>query len=142
MTNNNSEIVTMLWPSDWSSEQWAEKKKQKYTWLHCQNGLLGCTTCFEVSNLKTFKSRDFEISKEWSSSQINGGNSIKKETRLASLRNKIKRHTSSKAHKTAFDFIMQKEEKVLSKQFEKSAFVKNQSTTLIFRTAYYIAKFN
>jgi len=141
MTNNDSEIVKILWPSDWSAEQWAEKK-QKYTWLHCQNGLLGCTTCSEVSNFKTFKSQDFEISKEWSSCQINGGNSIKKETRLASLRNKIKRHTSSKAHKTAFHFIMQKEENVLSKQFEKSAYVKNQSTTLIFRTAYYIAKFN
>ncbi|VVC42683.1 Hypothetical protein CINCED_3A008566 [Cinara cedri] len=37
---------------------------------------------------------------------------------------------------------MQKEEKVLSKQFEKLTFVKNQSTTLIFHTAYYIAKFN
>ncbi|XP_022173984.1 E3 SUMO-protein ligase KIAA1586-like [Myzus persicae] len=124
MTNNDSEIVKILWPSDWSAEQWAEKK-QKYTWLYCQNGLLGCTTCSEVSNFKTFKSQDFEISKEWSSCQINGGNSIKKETRLASLRNKIKRHTSSKAHKTAFHFIMQKEENVLSKQFEKSKIVTN-----------------
>ncbi|VVC42682.1 Hypothetical protein CINCED_3A016142 [Cinara cedri] len=30
MTNNNSEIVKMLWPSDWSSEQWAEKKTKIY----------------------------------------------------------------------------------------------------------------
>ncbi|VVC42470.1 Hypothetical protein CINCED_3A015440 [Cinara cedri] len=87
MTNNNSEIVKMLRLSDWSSEQWAEKK-QKYTWLHCQNGLLGCTTCFEVSNLKTFINGDFEISKEWSSCQINGGNALKKKLDLLAFRRK------------------------------------------------------
>ena len=65
----------MLWPLDWSAEQWAQKK-EKHTWLFCKNGLLGCKTCFEVSCLKTFKSRDFEISKEWSSCQISGGTSI------------------------------------------------------------------
>lgn len=137
----NSEVVGVLWPLDWTSEQWAAKK-QKYTWLFCQNGLLGCKTCFEVSNFKTFKSREFEISKEWSLCQINGGTNIKKVTRLANLRNKIKRHNSSKAHKTAFSFITQKEENVFPKQLEKSAFIKNESTTLIFRTAYYIAKYN
>jgi len=66
----------VLWPLDWSAEQWAQKK-EKHTWLFCKNGLLGCKTCFEVSCLKTFKSRDFEISKEWSSCQISGGTSKK-----------------------------------------------------------------
>ncbi|KAL4148664.1 hypothetical protein QTP88_002837 [Uroleucon formosanum] len=123
-----------------SAEQWAQKK-EKHTWLFCQNGLLGGKTCFEVSCLKTFKSRDFEISKEWSSCQISGG-TMNKVTRLAILCNKIRKHSSSKAHKTAFSFITQKEENVLSKQLEKSAFIKNKSTTSVFRTAYYIAKCN
>lgn len=67
---------------------------------------------------------------------------MNKVTRLTILRNKIRKHSSSKAHKTAFSFITRKEENVLSKQLEKSAFIKNESTTLVFRTAYYIAKSN
>jgi len=67
---------------------------------------------------------------------------MNKVTRLTILRNKIRKHSSSKAHKTAFSFITRKEENVLSKQLEKSAFIKNESTTLVFRTAYYIAKCN
>lgn len=119
------------------------KKTQKDTWLFCKDGLLGCTTCYEVRNLKTFKSRDFELSKEWSSCKISGGTAVEKETRLAILRNQIKKHRSSKAHITAFSFITQKEAiNVLSKQLEESAFIKYASTASIFRTVYYIPKSN
>lgn len=139
--SQDSLVDEALWPSEWTTEQWTEKK-QKYTWLFCQNGLLECTTFFEVSNLKTFKSRDLELSNELSSYKISGGASLKKETRLASLRNKIKKHVSSKAHTTAFSYIIQKEANVLSKQLEVSSFNVNKSTISIFRTAYYIAKSN
>lgn len=92
--------------------------------------------------IKSFKSQDLEISKEWSSCQIKESESIKKETRLASLRNKIKRHCSSKAHNEALSILTQKESNILSKQFEKSAHKLHNSTLLVFRTAYYLAKNN
>jgi len=47
----NSEVVGVLWPLDWSAEQWTQKK-EKHTWLFCQNGLLGCKTCFQLNGLK------------------------------------------------------------------------------------------
>lgn len=49
-----------------------------------------------------------EISKEWAECKIDGGIKINKKTRLAILRNKIKKHFSSKSHITASSIISEK----------------------------------
>lgn len=42
------------WPSDWSYDQWVGKKN-KYSWLICSNGKIGCEYCKSVDTLKHLK---------------------------------------------------------------------------------------
>lgn len=100
----------------------------------------GCSVCQEVKNITKFKHRGVEISSEWSECKITGGKNYKKETRLSVFRNKIKRHVSSMAHKTACSIIINKESDILTKQFENNAYKIHKSTETIFRTVYFIAK--
>jgi hypothetical protein len=82
------------------------------------------------------------MAKEWTNCQIDSGDNPKKITRLAILRNKIKKHSSSKAHTIAFNVATEKETNSLIKNFEDTENKINKSTHLVFRTAYYIAKYN
>jgi len=75
-----------------------EVKKAKYPWLMCFNNKLGCSICKEFAEFKSFKSHNIEMAKEWTNCQIDSGYNPKKLIRLAISRNKIKKHSSSKAH--------------------------------------------
>lgn len=108
----------------------------------CFNNKLGCSICKEFAEFKSFKSHNIEMAKEWTNCQIDSGDNPKKITRLAILRNKIKKHSSSKAHTTAFNVATEKETNSLIKNFEDTENKINKSTHLVFRTAYYIAKHN
>lgn len=87
-------------------------KKAKYEWLIFFDGKIGCSFCRDIGCLTKFKNRGVEISSEWAECKISGGRSNKKETRLSVLRNKIKRHLSSMAHKTASNIITEKESNI------------------------------
>lgn len=80
--------------------------------------------------------------KEWTSCQIDGGGNAKKNTRLAVLRNKTKKHSFSKVHRTAFSVATEKESNKLTQHFEETTDILNKSTYSVFRTAYFIAKYN
>ncbi|XP_050064565.1 E3 SUMO-protein ligase KIAA1586-like [Aphis gossypii] len=56
------------WPSDWSYDQWIEKKN-KYPWLIYSDGKIGCEYCKSVDTLKTFKSKG--VSKAFQTGQSN-----------------------------------------------------------------------
>lgn len=106
------------------------------------DGKIGCSFCRDIGCITKFKNRAVENSSEWANYKISGGKSNKKETRLSVIRNKIKRHVSSMAHKTASDLTIIKESDILTKQFENNAYKIYKSTETIFRTAYFIAKNN
>lgn len=76
--------------------------------LISHNRKLGCRVCKDFADFNSFKSYNIVIAKEWISCQVDGGENSKKETRLALLRNKIKKHNSSEAHKTAFNVSIEK----------------------------------
>lgn len=86
----------------------------------CFNNKLSCSICKEFAEFKSFKSHNIEMAKEWNSCQIGSGDNPKKTTRLANLRNKIKKHSSSKAHTTAFIVANEKETNSLIKNFENT----------------------
>ena len=129
------------WPPVWSLEQWLERKS-KHPWLICLEQKLGCIFCREVGCLKTFKKQGVELSKEWISCMVDSGKHSNKKTRLASLRNKIKRHAESSAHLFACSVKKDKESEMLSKSFEGQLSKNQDSNEYVFRTAYFIAKHN
>lgn len=116
------------------------EKKEKYKGLECANGKIGCSICKEVSTLKT--PLKIEISKEWVLCQIDGGMSENQKTRLSILRNKLKKHYSSTAHESACLILNEKKSNNLPKLLEENINDVNKSTCNIFRTAYYLAKYN
>jgi len=125
----------------WTFDQWIEKKS-RYPWLFCSKQKIGCEYCKEIGTLKTFKMRGVEISKEWSMCTVDEGNHLKKQTKLSNLRNKIKKHSDSFAHQHAYEIKKEKESEKIVKNFEAKLHKNNVSTEYIFRTAYYIAKYN
>jgi hypothetical protein len=129
------------WPPVWSLEQWLERKS-KHPWLICLEQKLGCIFCQEVGCLKTFKKQGVELSKEWISCMVDSGKHLNKKTRLASLRNKIKRHAESSAHLFACRVKKDKESEMLTKSFEGQLSKNQDSNEYVFRTAYFIAKHN
>ncbi|KAF0746987.1 E3 SUMO-protein ligase KIAA1586-like, partial [Aphis craccivora] len=140
-SNSNASNEVHLWPSEWNYNQWIQKK-DRYPWLICDNGKIGCLYCKNVGELKTCKSQGFEISSEWNQINVDGGTNSKLITRLSVLRHKISRHNRSKAHKFALNISKDKTHNKLSTLFETSTFKNCQSTIKVFRTVYFIAKNN
>jgi len=71
-------------------------KKEKYAWMNCHNGKIGCSNCQKFSNIHNSNNNSaFEISPEWSLNLISGETSNNKKTRLSVLRNKIRKHITS-----------------------------------------------
>ncbi|XP_060882119.1 E3 SUMO-protein ligase KIAA1586-like [Metopolophium dirhodum] len=65
-----------------------------------------------------------------------------KKNKLSNLRNKIKRHVESQAHEYALTIKKDKESQRLVKNMEAECFKNEKSTEHVFRTAYFIAKYN
>ncbi|KAL4082353.1 hypothetical protein QTP88_030035 [Uroleucon formosanum] len=140
-SNTNPFNEVHLWPSEWTYNQWIQKK-DRYPWLICDDGKIGCLYCKNVGELKTCKSQGVEISTEWSQINVDGGTNSKLVTRLSILRHKISRHNRSKAHNFALNISREKTHSKLSTSFETSTSKHYQSTIKIFRTVYFIAKNN
>ncbi|KAE9536624.1 hypothetical protein AGLY_007026 [Aphis glycines] len=86
----------------------SNEKKDRYPWLNCDNGKIGCLYCKNVGELKTCKSQGVEISSEWNQINVDGGTNFKLVTRLSILRHKISRHNRSKVHKFALNISKDK----------------------------------
>lgn len=106
-SNTNPFNEIHLWPSEWTYNQWIQKK-DRYPWLICDDGKIGCLYCKNVGELKTCKSQGVEISTEWSQINVDGGTNSKLVTRLSILRHKISRHNRSKAHNFALNISREK----------------------------------
>lgn len=129
------------WPLVWSFNQWIEKKS-RYPWLFCFKRQIGCTYCKEIRVLKTIKRRGVEISKEWSMCTVNEGDHTSKQTRMANIRTKFKKHADSFAHQYAYNIKKEKESEKIVQNFQSNLHKNNVNTENIFRTAYHIAKYN
>ncbi|XP_022170490.1 E3 SUMO-protein ligase KIAA1586-like, partial [Myzus persicae] len=133
--------IKVPWPSEWSYNQWVEKKN-KYPWLICIDGKIGCEYCKSVGTLKTFQSKGVEISKEWCLTMIDGGSNTVKAARLTNLRHNILKHKTSKAHTETEKISQQKCSNLLSKAFQTGKSNFYDTTQKVFRSAYYISKYN
>ena len=100
-------------PLCWNKSIWANKKKQ-YPWLICKNSKLGCLVCQNVSSLGVHTQKSIHISQEWKSVSI-APSGESKEKQLMSIRNKIKKHVCSQAHREAERINLQSEKDVITK---------------------------
>ena len=133
----SSDILTHL-PSCWNRKMWLDKK-HSHPWLICVNHKLGCSTCKELPSLGVDATKNIHLSHEWQSVTVSAcGKS--KEKQLMSLRNKIRRHSQSKAHTQARKIKLQASKETI----ESSIATMNKShfsaTEKLFRIAYKIGK--
>jgi len=105
--------------------------------------LTGCLFCSEAKMLGPLKEQGVFITEDWCNYKIKPSESTNRETKLGSLRNKIKKHSESRAHELAARVVEQRNsESVVEQLFEKRAEIADKETESLFRTAYHIAKLN
>ena len=106
--------------------------------MYAINGKIRCTSCREVNNLGMRASPGVII---WAEGNVTCCGSTR-EAQLSSLRKKIHEHKNYQAHKEAVNILETAKKDVLlnlNAQSEQAVF---QSTTRVFKTAYYVAKNN
>lgn len=94
--------------------QWQDKRGA-YPWIECKAGKLGCNACSQIVNLKlegeTGRRHGIVVSKEWSSYQVEPSKGGTRANQLSSLRNKIKNHGDSLAHKKCVEVLYEGKKK-------------------------------
>lgn len=83
------------------------------------------------------------ISEEWVSFKIqSSGSNENRETALASLRNKIRRHQTSRTHEIAQELNEKGGQDLIGNMVRAVSETVLDETDAVFRTAYYLAKMN
>jgi len=96
--------VVSSWPDCWTSLQW-DYFRITHTFLLCEGGKLGCRICQTVQTLGPNRSSEGSSTKrnlayEWVNVKIDGAGNTKS-ARQKSLREKVRLHGESDAHKDA-----------------------------------------
>jgi len=138
-SDNNISVDTVSeqneWPIIWS------EKCEKYKFLLCNNGRLGCMSCRAVSGLQAFSAQGRHLAAEWVNCQITANGKGRRE-QLTSLRKKIFEHSKSSAHNSAETILRVKKEERMEKLAEKMSAEDEDLACKSFRTAYHLAKRN
>jgi len=99
--------TSKIWLALWTKEQVIEFQK-KNSWLSSKNGKLGCNNCIQAKHSINFQKSNIDskvrISSEWVGFEIIAAG-CNRTNQLASLRNKIKQHSESKAHVLAENIL-------------------------------------
>jgi len=125
------------WPNCWTTLQW-EYFKQSYTFLLSEGGKLGCRTCRTVQTLGPNRLKQ-NVSYEWVNITIDGAGSTKA-ARQKSLREKVRLHSESAAHNDAQRVCDERNKHVMENVVAQQQAEHLDSTCVVFRTAYYLAK--
>ena len=129
------------YPSCWSLEQY-NYFSSTYSWMECNNGLLGCTKCRNASQVGVPTSQNKHFSKEWVTSQVSPPNNGDKQVILKTLRKKISKHANSKSHKDAVELFQKKDKKTIQASISLSCTKSELLTEKCIRSAYYVAFYN
>ena len=88
-------------PACLSVDRW-QQWQDKWKWLFCKNGKIGCGICRDVSRLVDI-GRGVKIAAEWSECAVTVGTTAK--SQVKKLRNKIYQHLESTAHTAAENIL-------------------------------------
>jgi hypothetical protein len=125
------------WPSVWSKEQYNEFCVRN-TWLDCRDGNLGCKVCSNAAHLPSQHGFRILCASEWIHYKVSCHGNERK-IQLQALRTKVHRHRESASHIKCMDTSVSSQPDIATailgheKEHERI-------TTILFRTAYYIAK--
>ncbi|KAK0133589.1 E3 SUMO-protein ligase KIAA1586 [Merluccius polli] len=126
------------WPALWSESQ-AREFKNRHPWLEWRDRKLGCALCSSTKSTAVLTEERVSMSEEWVQFKIQASDSSRS-TSLASLRNKIRRHEVSRAHKIAQELIEKGEQDLVRNMVNALSETVFAETDSVFRTAYYLAK--
>lgn len=126
-------------PSIWTEEMWREKQ-QRYPWLMCKNGKLGCDFCLSAKSLAgPHSTQGLHLSSEWQTTNVTY-NGVTQEGRLTSLRKKIYKHVRSQAHIKAKEMVNTQKRNSIPAHVDAMNSKMFDTTKRVFRTSYFIAK--
>uniref|UniRef100_A0A3B3C8Y0 DUF4371 domain-containing protein n=1 Tax=Oryzias melastigma TaxID=30732 RepID=A0A3B3C8Y0_ORYME len=128
------------YPSIWTKEQY-EQFEEKNEWIFAKNGMLGCQKCHSVKDLGVASSRGVNIAPNWVAGKICPSGHTR-DVQLWSLRKKIHEHKNSAAHKEVVKILETAKKDTLVNMNTKSQDFAFETTVRVFRTAYYVAKYN
>ena len=139
--SNELEQQSSNWPQCWTCDQWLSFSA-KNNWLQSCNGTSGCSICQSISGLGVRKEGlgvRSQLPEEWVKGTV-GPNGKDNKAHQMSLRKKIFLHKNSKGHIEAANLC--ETQCAHSLQTSVSAQTEGDTglTTVVFRTAYYIAK--
>lgn len=103
--------------------------------------MLGCQKCHSVKDLGVASSRGVNIAPNWVAGKICPSGHTR-DVQLSSLRKKIHEHKNSAAHKEVVKILETAKKDTLVNMNAKSQDFAFETTARVFRTAYYVAKYN
>ena len=125
-------------PSCITENAW-KTRLQTTPWIFCIDGKIGCKVCRDTPLTDLQKTRGTRKAEKWTSGEIAAAGTTDI-NRASSIRTKIKVHQDSDTHKAQMkvgeDWAAKQLPRMFGAEFEKHI----ESTSKIFRTAYYIAK--
>ncbi|XP_023811023.1 E3 SUMO-protein ligase KIAA1586-like [Oryzias latipes] len=139
-SSSGDPFVLPEYPSIWTKEQY-EQCKEKNEWIFAKNGMLGCQKCHTVKDLGVASSRGVNIAPNWVAGKICPSGHTR-DVQLSSLRKKIHEHKNSAAHKEVVKILETAKKDTLVNMNTKSQDFAFETTARVFRTAYYVAKYN
>jgi len=126
------------WPCVWTADKWLEKQ-QKYPFLKCCNGKLGCISCSSVASIQTYSGKGRNLSDEWVKCLVEPYGKDR-EAQLCSLRKKIFEHNNSATHMSVEAILRERQKESIETSLTKVINDDRQLTCKALRTAYYLAK--
>uniref|UniRef100_A0A3P9LTJ1 DUF4371 domain-containing protein n=1 Tax=Oryzias latipes TaxID=8090 RepID=A0A3P9LTJ1_ORYLA len=139
-SSSGDPFVLPEYPSIRTKEQY-EQFKEKNEWIFAKNGMLGCQKCHTVKDLGVASSRGVNIAPNWVAGKICPSGHTR-DVQLSSLRKKIHEHKNSAAHKEVVKILETAKKDTLVNMNTKSQDFAFETTARVFRTAYYVAKYN
>jgi hypothetical protein len=127
-------------PDCWNEKQ-ASYFKSLYTWLEIKNGKLGCQICSNYKSLRVDGEKHCSVSKEWKGMNVYpNGNT--KDSRFASLRKKMAKHSESFVHNRIIKINKEVNKSSLENLVDQVNDKEIQLTSEIFNSVYSLAKRN
>uniref|UniRef100_A0A3B4VPG3 HAT C-terminal dimerisation domain-containing protein n=1 Tax=Seriola dumerili TaxID=41447 RepID=A0A3B4VPG3_SERDU len=124
------------------SESQARDFKSRHPWLEWRNGKVGCAICSATKSTGVLTEKRVSTSEEWVSFKIQCSGTSDRLTALASYRNKIRRHETSRAHEIAQELTEKGKRDQLGNIVRTMSETVLAETDAVFRTAYYLPKMN
>uniref|UniRef100_A0A6Q2XAX7 HAT C-terminal dimerisation domain-containing protein n=1 Tax=Esox lucius TaxID=8010 RepID=A0A6Q2XAX7_ESOLU len=124
----------------WTESQ-AREFKTRHPWLEWRDRKVGCALCSATKSTTILTEKGLSMSEEWVHFKIQSS-SANRSTALSSLRNKIRRHETSRAHEIAQELTEKGRQDVLGTLVKSMSETVLAETDAVFRTAYYLAKMN